>query len=228
MFTSRREFIQFLSLGFFVIGCTKTEEFNKQLTFLYPKSNSKILFESEIIITWESKNIDKLDLLYSVDNGINWEIIQNKINAQEGRFLWTPKFLGKVQLRLKDSDSFLFVISDIFEISDGATIDLREYSDLNTPNKNVMIKNKFFDDFSITNLGGGKFEVISLKCTHAGCTIENTGEVFECPCHGSIFGLNGCVKQGPAKLNLNKYENFYDVEKMKLTILRKIIPPQTC
>ena len=39
---------------------------------------------------------------------------------------------------------------------------------------------------------------ISLVCTHLGCIVKNTSEGFECPCHGSRFGLDGAVTKGPA------------------------------
>lgn len=39
---------------------------------------------------------------------------------------------------------------------------------------------------------------VSLVCTHLGCIVKNTGDGFECPCHGSQFAANGSVKKGPA------------------------------
>lgn len=45
----------------------------------------------------------------------------------------------------------------------------------------------------------GKITAYSLTCTHLGCTIENDGDEFACPCHGSRFDKNGMVVKGPAK-----------------------------
>lgn len=39
---------------------------------------------------------------------------------------------------------------------------------------------------------------ISATCTHLGCTVARTGRGFECPCHGSKFGVAGTVEAGPA------------------------------
>ena len=39
---------------------------------------------------------------------------------------------------------------------------------------------------------------VSLVCTHLGCIVKNTGDGFECPCHGSQFTADGAVKKGPA------------------------------
>lgn len=45
----------------------------------------------------------------------------------------------------------------------------------------------------------GQYSAISLSCTHLGCTIEEDGEGFICPCHGSRYNKDGLVLQGPAK-----------------------------
>ena len=37
------------------------------------------------------------------------------------------------------------------------------------------------------------------RCPHLGCAVEGAQKLFICPCHGSLFGLDGAVKQGPAK-----------------------------
>lgn len=42
------------------------------------------------------------------------------------------------------------------------------------------------------------FFAISGICTHLGCIVSQSPSGFDCPCHGSRFGLNGEVKKGPA------------------------------
>ena len=46
----------------------------------------------------------------------------------------------------------------------------------------------------------GALHLFSAKCTHLGCTVAwNAGDgVFACPCHGSKFGPDGAVVNGPA------------------------------
>jgi cytochrome b6-f complex iron-sulfur subunit len=43
------------------------------------------------------------------------------------------------------------------------------------------------------------FIALSLVCTHLGCTVEQKGNGFACPCHGSQYDANGTVLRGPAQ-----------------------------
>ncbi|MDJ0974140.1 MAG: ubiquinol-cytochrome c reductase iron-sulfur subunit [Planctomycetota bacterium] len=45
---------------------------------------------------------------------------------------------------------------------------------------------------------GNRIAAISTICTHLGCTVNSTDVGFECPCHGSIYDLQGDVVAGPA------------------------------
>jgi glycine/D-amino acid oxidase-like deaminating enzyme/nitrite reductase/ring-hydroxylating ferredoxin subunit len=47
---------------------------------------------------------------------------------------------------------------------------------------------------------GGTLHAVSATCTHLGCTVAfNEAETsWDCPCHGSRFGIDGTVLNGPA------------------------------
>jgi len=52
-----------------------------------------------------------------------------------------------------------------------------------------------------------KYVACSAICTHKGCEIgyEHDKQQFSCPCHFAAFALDGTVKRGPAKKNLQSY-----------------------
>jgi cytochrome b6-f complex iron-sulfur subunit len=62
----------------------------------------------------------------------------------------------------------------------------------------------------------GEYSALSLTCTHLGCTVEEDGDGFLCPCHGSRYNKDGMVLQGPAKQPLRELR----VEKMDDDTLR--------
>ncbi len=223
--TSRRNFIQYFTLSLFVSACHKSEE-NKNIVFVFPTYYIILSYETPVEILWESKFIEKLDLFYSLDNGITWLKIAEKIDASDDKYLWLPKKINaeKIKLKLQDhDDTNYFTISTPFELYETATIYLDQVPEAMVDESIVTIKNKKFDDFAILNLGNNRFKTFSLSCTHSGCTIMLFNDAFECPCHGSMFNKKGCVKQGPAKENLAVFYNEFDLKANKLIVFRKQI-----
>jgi Rieske Fe-S protein len=56
------------------------------------------------------------------------------------------------------------------------------------------------DEIVVTQPTAGVFKGFSSVCPHAGCNVSKVenGNIV-CPCHGSMFNLEGAVVQGPAK-----------------------------
>ncbi|MDR0360562.1 MAG: Rieske 2Fe-2S domain-containing protein [bacterium] len=52
---------------------------------------------------------------------------------------------------------------------------------------------------------GGQISVLSLTCSHLGCSINFEAGQFTCPCHGSHFSISGDVTHGPAQAPLSTY-----------------------
>jgi cytochrome b6-f complex iron-sulfur subunit len=82
-----------------------------------------------------------------------------------------------------------------------------------------VISAGFADDFevgSVTENTLGRFFLVRLedgfiamskKCTHLGCAVPWVEEEhqFHCPCHGSIYNLEGEVQDGPAPRPLDLF-----------------------
>ena len=52
----------------------------------------------------------------------------------------------------------------------------------------------------VTQPVAGEFKAFSAVCTHTGCLLNKVADgTIDCPCHGSRFGLDGAVVNGPAE-----------------------------
>lgn len=60
----------------------------------------------------------------------------------------------------------------------------------------------------------GKIKAISIACTHLGCTLNVEGDKLVCPCHGSVFSLEGAVEKGPAVKDLKILESKQEKDKL--------------
>lgn len=65
------------------------------------------------------------------------------------------------------------------------------------------------------------FNALSAICTHQGCLItgyDSGSKRFVCPCHGSMFGLNGQVVNGPAQRALPQYQTQFNNNQLNISI----------
>jgi cytochrome b6-f complex iron-sulfur subunit len=66
--------------------------------------------------------------------------------------------------------------------------------------------------------------VCDATCTHAGCNVAYNGldHLFECPCHGSHYQLNGTADSGPAVTmmtgSLRAYPAAFDGTTLTITV----------
>ena len=60
--------------------------------------------------------------------------------------------------------------------------------------------------FYVTSYGGSLYALYQ-KCTHLGCRVPlcDSSEMFECPCHGSVFNIKGEYIAGPAPRGLDRF-----------------------
>ncbi len=78
--------------------------------------------------------------------------------------------------------------------------------------------NEFAKDSIIIIRENSKLKVLDAICTHLGCKVKFIPQekIFRCPCHKSMFDLNGRVIKGPAKKNLKVLK--YKVKNNKIII----------
>jgi cytochrome b6-f complex iron-sulfur subunit len=55
--------------------------------------------------------------------------------------------------------------------------------------------------------GNAPFSAVNATCSHQGCVLkwQPAKKALVCPCHGSTFGADGKVLQGPATRALATY-----------------------
>ncbi|HEY3294805.1 MAG TPA: Rieske (2Fe-2S) protein [bacterium] len=57
----------------------------------------------------------------------------------------------------------------------------------------------------VTHMTGDSYFALDSTCTHQSCTVDATSPEISCPCHGSLYNLNGTVARGPARASLPHY-----------------------
>jgi menaquinol-cytochrome c reductase iron-sulfur subunit len=74
-------------------------------------------------------------------------------------------------------------------------------------------------------LDSGQVIALAPQCTHLGCAYhwDDSKTQFLCPCHNSVFSIDGKVLEGPAPRPLDRYEA--KVENNKL-LIREITEPE--
>ena len=71
----------------------------------------------------------------------------------------------------------------------------------------VMDEEKIFVRWQKIGKDSGRWIVLTSICPHLKCKVDFDAEEhdFHCPCHGSMFDIDGTVIKGPAKKDLNDY-----------------------
>lgn len=65
----------------------------------------------------------------------------------------------------------------------------------------------------------GNYLALSMRCTHQGCTIfPPQNGYMVCPCHGSVYDMNGNLVQGFGRGPLYRYTSSFDASTHTLTL----------
>ena len=57
----------------------------------------------------------------------------------------------------------------------------------------------------IYRLSDKEYTALWMKCTHAGAELQTSGDMLQCPAHGSEFNNRGQMTSGPADTNLRTF-----------------------
>jgi len=100
----------------------------------------------------------------------------------------------------------------------GVTITLADFPDLATVGRLVAIPGNRAVVRMSNGASNSAFRAFSAVCTHEGCLAEVHNNRFECPCHGSVFAIDGSVINGPAASPLPTRDVIFDSAAGKLTV----------
>jgi menaquinol-cytochrome c reductase iron-sulfur subunit len=77
----------------------------------------------------------------------------------------------------------------------------------------------------VVNLPGQGVVAFGPQCTHLGCAYhwEDAQKLFLCPCHNSVFSIDGKVVSGPAPRPLDRFETKVQNQKLLLGRLKESV-----
>lgn len=58
----------------------------------------------------------------------------------------------------------------------------------------------------LCKLTGENYVALLMECTHKKCEVQPFADQLHCPCHGSEFTNTGKVLEGPAEVDLKKFQ----------------------
>ena len=70
---------------------------------------------------------------------------------------------------------------------------------------NKSHRDQVAEDISWKGSSQGKYSVISNRCAHLGCPVQDSGTGFACPCHGGAYSDDGIRKAGPPARSLDRF-----------------------
>ena len=162
-----------------IIGGNDRDIKDKNKDNFYKKIKN-ILYKKELEFIWYGQDCISLD-------GIPYIGCFNRFNnnyyVATGFNLW----------------GFTWAMASSFIIAD--LIENKQTYDIVSPTRNMINKKLFI------NIGSSIKNIITLKkprCTHMGCALNynKVDEIWECPCHGSVFNKDGKILKGPAKKDI--------------------------
>ena len=116
--------------------------------------------------------------------------------------LASPSTLGKLRIRISD---FPALLSEFGSVRLGVN-----------PSNGTQGPDGAFYPIVINRGANNQYYALNSRCTHSSCIVDpldSSGQVV-CPCHGSVFAIDGKRLSGPASSALSKYAIRVEGEKI--------------
>jgi len=139
---------QFATSGNFTIGGG-----SGTITLLQPNGGENLLGGNTYNISWNSINVNTLNIMFSKDNGNNWEYVSN-VNASIGSFQWTLPYVNSSNCLIKLIDS---EDSSKFDLSNNVFSISGNYLWLTSPNGGETFSSGSSNTITWTYSGGSNF-----------------------------------------------------------------------
>ncbi len=230
MKASRRDFLLKMLAGASVVPALSRCVHERVAPFLelQQPEGEAVLRPNEIYqIRWQSLNIETIRIEFSSNAGQIWSIVAEAVPAQQSTFDWEVPRRNSDQCLIRISSNANPAIkaesSRFFSIFEQYVVSLSEHPELQQANGFKVLLEATVGAVAILRTAG-EFKVLSLSCPHASCTVgwsESTNS-FDCPCHGSAFSQQGCLRNGPAQRNLWEHSFRFDNTANQLIVFAQL------
>ena len=86
---------------------------SQTITVISPNGGENWQANSTQLIKWESKDVDKVKIEYSLDNGLSWEIIVQSVDAYLGEYSWVTADAKTPYVLIRISDVYNPIVYDL-------------------------------------------------------------------------------------------------------------------
>jgi menaquinol-cytochrome c reductase iron-sulfur subunit len=140
-----------------------------------------------------------------------WSLIAGALLGPAFAYLFLPP-------RARKNDEW-FEIGDISTLRPGVPVEMMYRRNRRDGWKVISEKSTSW----VVKLPAGEVVAFGPQCTHLGCAYHWDADKSEflCPCHSSLFSIDGSVVTGPAPRPLDRFETRIDSNKLLIGPLRE-------
>jgi hypothetical protein len=99
----------------------------KHIVVHTPATGDELTRNRTTVISWSAPRIDRVNLSYSMDNGSNWQMIANNVQADQGSMVWTTpsQLSNQVKIRIQEAGGTTIGETGVFRIVEQSTASVR-------------------------------------------------------------------------------------------------------